>query len=62
MPALGHLNKTCTSSMNKALQQAARVALHDKTAVLNCDTYNLTGFLPFDYIMQLRCAVHINAL
>ena len=48
--------------MNQALQRAARVMLHDKTAVLNCDTYNSTEILPFDYMTQLRCAVHVKSL
>ena len=62
LPVWGHLNKTCTSSMNQALQRAAHVVLHDKTAVLNCDTYSSTRILPFDYTTQLRCAVRVNAL
>ena len=62
LPVWGHLNKMCTSSMNQALQRAARVVLHDKTAILNCDTNSSTGILPFDYMTQLRCAVRCNAL
>ena len=60
LPVWGHLNKTCTSSMNQALRRATRVVPHDKTAVLNCDTYSSTGILPFDYMTQLRCTVHVN--
>ena len=62
LPVWGHLNKTCTSSMNQALQRAARVVLHDKTAVLNCNTYSSTEILPFDNMKKLRCAVRVNAL
>ena len=62
LPVWGHLNKTCTPSMKQALQRATRVVLRDKTTVLNCDTYSSTGHLPFDYMMQLRCAVCANAL
>ena len=62
LPVWGHLNKTCTSTMNQAQQLAARVVLYDKATVLNCDTYSSTGLLPFDYIIQLSCAVRVNAL
>ena len=48
--------------MNQVLQRAARVVLHDKAAVLNCDTYSSTGLLPFEYMTQLRCAVRVNTL
>ena len=62
LPVWGYLNKTCTSSMNQALQRVARVVLHNKMAVLNCASCSSTGILPFDYMTQLRCAVHVNAL
>ena len=62
LPVWGHVeNKQC-AAMDHVLQRAARVVLHDKTASLNRQTYDVTGLVSFALMTEWRCDIAVSAL